>query len=851
MDKHLRDCLSDNFEKKYIFPFFWQHGESHEVLKEEMDAIYNSGCRQFCVESRTHEDFCGDSWWVDFGFILEYATKRGMKVWLLDDKRFPTGYANGYIADHPELQMLHLKMIFRDIPVGSNPVTLLIPQIPAHAQLERVVAYRLSETGEYLTGDGCDLTRFVRNGLIYAALDPGIWRIYYLIRGNFAPESKRFWIDMLNPESAKAMLTAVYEPTYRHFSQYFGNTFLGFFSDEPGFANETGTYYSMLGKEDMPISYRRDLCQLIGQRCGKTEEEIYSLLPALWHTLNTDAGAAVRTYYMETISLLYKENFSMMLGNWCRERNVMYVGHIIEDNGSHMRTGYSAGHFFRSLDGQDMAGIDVVLHQIIPGMTDARHSAPLSGGYACPDMFNYLLAKLRSSHAHVDPKKKGRAMCEIYGAFGWAEGLPFMKRLTDHMLVNGINYYVPHAFTPKHNDPDCPPHFYNRGDNTQFSLFGKLMNYMQRMCHLISDGVHRADVAVLYAPEGEWSGCAYQLPEKVTQVLTRAQIDFDLIPADLLDKTETEAGFLLLNQEKYGALIIPHCQTLPGWILRQLQTIAAHVPVIFTETLPVRTAEGGCAEPYVCECRVVALNALPAHLRMAGLAHLELSKELPLVRFYHVSRNDAQVYLFANDDEWHEADFFVPLEGTNFALYDALNNTLHRPQITEAGVRIALAPGEMRVVISGITEEIPSAIYTNDLTVTPVQPEYTISKLDYGHGEYVPISGNLTDITLDDPTFCGRIRYEFTLPRREDTVVVLDLGVVGETAELWINNTYVGAAITNPYQFEITQLLREEENHIRIEVINNQAYRLRDEFSSYLPLPQSGMMGPVVLRTKN
>ena len=38
MDKHLRDCLSDNFEKKYIFPFFWQHGESHEVLKEEMDA---------------------------------------------------------------------------------------------------------------------------------------------------------------------------------------------------------------------------------------------------------------------------------------------------------------------------------------------------------------------------------------------------------------------------------------------------------------------------------------------------------------------------------------------------------------------------------------------------------------------------------------------------------------------------------------------------------------------------------------------------------------------------------------------------------------------------------------------
>lgn len=36
-----------------------------------------------------------------------------------------------------------------------------------------------------------------------------------------------------------------------------------------------------------------------------------------------------------------------------------------------------------------------------------------------------------------------------YGAFGWAEGIPMMKYLTDHMLVNGINYFVPHAFSPR------------------------------------------------------------------------------------------------------------------------------------------------------------------------------------------------------------------------------------------------------------------------------------------------------------------------------------------------------------------------------------------------------------------
>ena len=332
MDKNLRECLQDSFEKKYIFPFFWQHGESHDILAEEMDAMYESGCRQFCVESRTHEDFCGETWWTDFGFMLEYAKRRGMKVWLLDDKRFPTGYANGYIQQHPELEMVHLKMVFRDFQGGHGPLSLIVPN--EGGELERVVAYQLNEAGDALEGKGLDLTAQVENGLVRVDLPKGFWRVYTILRGNFAPAHKRYWIDMLNPESAKAMLTAVYEPTYAHFSQYFGDTFLGFFSDEPGFANEEGNYYSMLGKEDMPVPYRSDLCRLIGARCGKSKEEVFALLPALWHTLNTEDGAAMRTFYMETISLLYKENFSMMLGNWCRERNVMYVGHVIEDNGT-------------------------------------------------------------------------------------------------------------------------------------------------------------------------------------------------------------------------------------------------------------------------------------------------------------------------------------------------------------------------------------------------------------------------------------------------------------------------------------------------------------------------------------
>ena len=70
--KQLNECLNDNYGS-YILPFFWQHGDSHELLLEEICAIEKSGAKEFCVESRVHEQFCEDKWWDDFGFILEEA----------------------------------------------------------------------------------------------------------------------------------------------------------------------------------------------------------------------------------------------------------------------------------------------------------------------------------------------------------------------------------------------------------------------------------------------------------------------------------------------------------------------------------------------------------------------------------------------------------------------------------------------------------------------------------------------------------------------------------------------------------------------------------------------------------
>lgn len=60
-------------EGNTIYPFFWMHGEDHEVLREELDKIYDCNIRGICIEARPHPDFGGASWWSDMDFIMEYA----------------------------------------------------------------------------------------------------------------------------------------------------------------------------------------------------------------------------------------------------------------------------------------------------------------------------------------------------------------------------------------------------------------------------------------------------------------------------------------------------------------------------------------------------------------------------------------------------------------------------------------------------------------------------------------------------------------------------------------------------------------------------------------------------------
>ena len=431
----------------HVLPFLWLKGEAHETITEYLEQIAGANIREVCLESRTHPEFCRNGWWADLRFIIGECKRLGLKIWLLDDAHFPTGYANGALAGEnvgPALKKTVLK---------HRTVTVVGPQPSTVIKLGNLMdpTERFVGAATYdAAGAPLDLELSVEQAdgtparLRFDA-PAGITTVELFVtsqKTGFRDE----YINMVDADSCRVLIDAVYEPTFEHLGDEFGCTILGFFTDEPGFMNEKGmalddaSTSSFIGRGDMSLPWSDELASRL---CNALGEDWLTKLHGLW-TREAD-GARARHAYMDIATQLYRACFDEQIGDWCRERGVMHIGHVIEDKSCHTRLGQGAGHYFRAVGGQDIAGVDIVINQLVPGMDCGLHS--YGRGVWDLEFYNYVLPKLGSSAAHLDPKKQGRCMAEVFGAFGWHEGLREMKWIADHMLVRGINWFTPHAFS--------------------------------------------------------------------------------------------------------------------------------------------------------------------------------------------------------------------------------------------------------------------------------------------------------------------------------------------------------------------------------------------------------------------
>ncbi len=820
----------------YLAPFFWLHNEDDALILDELRRVYDCGIRAVCLESRTHEEFCREDWWSDCRLIMDFCREHDMKVWILDDKHFPSGYANGIYEKHPELVQWNIVERHTDVVGPIRDGCVYTDEWAMGDEILRVFACRHIPNSDALTNEIYDLTAHMAGDYVYLDLPEGMWRIVFLLKTRKGLDHRVMrYSDKLNPASTQAYIEEVYESHWEHLSEYFGDPLVGFFSDEPEFGNHTCVPGWDFPTERLGFHYpwHESVAEKLAECYG--QDAMRNLL-SLWFDFEGMPIEEYRIAYMNIITDGYAAHFTGMIADWCHAHGVQFIGHIIEDNNAHYHTIHSVGHYFKALRAQDMAGIDVVLHQILPGLTECNHAARIGQHTANAQFFNYTLAKLASSLAHITPHMQKRAMCEIFGAYGWAEGTGIMKYLIDHMLVRGINYFVPHAFSPKPNDPDCPPNFYARGDNPQYRYFGLLMGYMNRVCHVLEGSTHINTCAILYDAESAWNGTDFLPLDKVAKVLYDNQLDYDILPPDVLEDIDENGN---LNGEHYGLILVPACGYLRPEVRAALRKTGVHTAVV-----------NGATD---ADFEVVSLDTLPAYIRDRGLGDVRMDNHDIHLRYHHAVCDGAHIYLFTNEDVNHTIDTDLDLRdftGGRYIRYDAFEN---RAEVVEAcRVHLTLPPYHSVMILCGDVDfsGIPAATSAPTATARPLTPECIVSLCESADEGFVfyKTTTELFNITgaKEKPRFSGVVKYNATVNlTAADTV--LDLGAVGETAEVFLNGKPVGVRLFPPYRFALTDAVRDGENELEILVTNTLGFRIHEEFSKFLLLPPSGLLGPITV----
>lgn len=898
----------------HIFPFLWVRGEKEERIRNEIRQINSCGIHAFCVEARPHDDFAGPGWWHDMDIILDEAEASNMQVYILDDKHFPTGYANGLIEKkYPERKKQYLNFTSADVFGAKKPLELNVKNMlqpitkfwdmgkPVNLEerknnsLVSVTALQFVE-GNTFSETVMDLTSQVgKDGILPLNLSEGQWKIVvvYKTRTDGGDEA---YINLIDRESAHTQIEAVYEPHYEHYKKLFGNVIAGFFSDEPQFGNYAGMEGgAIVGKKMMPMPWSEELHDMLLKKYG---ESLGRLLPFLWHNSDCMQKCPQFRYdYMDCVSKLYEKNFSDQIGDWCRAHGVQYIGHVVEDGSTHSRLGMGAAHYFRAMSGQDMAGVDCIGGQVVYGAdTEQRTDMVDIDGEFC----HYTLGRLGSSCAHLDPMKHGRAMCELFGAYGWGFGVRDQKYVLDHLLSRGINYLVPHAFSmADYPDPDCPPHYYAGGNNPEFPAFRKLMRYADRMCRALSGGSHGAQIAVLYDAEAEWSGERMAM-QKVARVLQNHQYDFDFISLDMLGRQkeryhtwmeEMNGKFALhIYNEAFRVLLVPWMQRMTEELARFIEKNPSF-PVIFIDELPYEIVNRvpRALPAAVQRCQTVSLENIPNVLSAMDLDVFRVSPAFSKLSCYRYRKDGRDIFFVLNEDPVHDFDGTITLPGKeNLQIVSGLDgNCMQLPREENGAVHLLLHPAESCLVIGNTIRPLNDTDdteahnlnlagsgcvadadredhsfvydpYADDINqmkmVMDLSNDWEVSEvraINYPDFSERTQMDTLVPWSDEHRTFSGYIQYkkEFELQHISGKEK-LSCEYVFEVMRVRINGEDAGTVIQPPYILSIGKYLKAGYNEIEIEVATTPA---RDQLNypkpplvlKYTALEPTGMFGRV------
>jgi hypothetical protein len=501
--------------------FYWWLGDplTRERLTWELDQLKGHSISAVQV-NYAHSDKGGNSWgltyeseprlftepwWNLFGWFLKRARTQGMAVSLSD-------YTLGWVG-----QGWYFDEILRKTPDIHGAVL----ESSAHTcsgscswetspALVNITAYRL-QSGAIVAGSAVDLRPHLNGRRLSWNAPAGDWRVIE-VRVKDRPES----LDPMHPASGRQMIAKFFQRFEDRNPGESGRGLNFFFSDELSFGVRGWLW-------------NRTFAEEFQKRKG------YDLIPELT-ALFEDIGPRtpkIRLDYSDVMVALEEENYFRPLYDWHRSRGMLYGC----DHGGRGRDVTEFGDYFRTQRWMTGPGNDQ------PGLRS-----------------DVIKNKVSSSITHLYERQ--RTWLEGYYGSGWGTTTEQLVDATWRNFVQGQNLLTLHGlYYSTHGGwwewaPPC-----NHFRNPYWNHMAEFLKAVERMSYLLSQGRHRADVAVVYpvAPVEAGLGGKESVAAafELGQHLYERGIDFDFIDFESLARAKAERPFLTVSGEQYRVLVLP------------------------------------------------------------------------------------------------------------------------------------------------------------------------------------------------------------------------------------------------------------------------------------------------------
>jgi hypothetical protein len=616
----------------------WDGNITREVIARDLDKLHEVGFRAVTIEAGygMAGKYLSEAWFQSIKMAVEEAKKRGMHIWIIDEGKYPSGFAGGKFSElRPELKMQALtweRFVWGSLTIGE----------PLSGTPLSAIAYNAeTKVTQNITMSG---------GKVNFVPPPGKWEII-IAQSQFktsptrsannptkGKDGKASLMDYLNPEATKQFLTWTEEEYKKYIGDEFGKTVLGFRGDEPAFSY---------------IPWTPKLSEVFKAKKG------YDITPylATFFIRNPSAEQQkVKADFYDVWSDMFGENYFKLQGDWCKANGMEYMVHLDKDDnmGAFVREG---GDFFKDMKDVQIPGVDAIWHQI---WSDTVSNFP----------------KFASSVSHV--YNKPRALSESFAAYRPTPNVEQAKWVLNQQMVRGINLFelMFVSSSAKSDQTNLRGYMGEEG-------FPALMKYVNNACFLLSQGRPATQVAVYLPTTSLWMGdkAANESLIKVGEQLLNTQHDFDFVSDEALarDLTLSKGTFVTASGTAYKTVVIPSVTVLSKAVFDRLKIFSSQGGnVIFTGDTPelltgnsFKTADGA-AGSFFMWARVADNPS-----SQINNSDVKLRAVAPFVKYTHRVIKDADIYFFFNESVKDEVNTTATLKGEGFIQqWDPTNNML-------------------------------------------------------------------------------------------------------------------------------------------------------------------------------